>query len=77
MVFEKVTTIDDGINIGTGDTSYLYALVFPTATKTIQDEIERRRFIPPQGYTSLSWYNELRKRAESGDEEAIKILTPP
>lgn len=45
--------------------------------KTIQDEIERRRFIPPQGYTSLSWYNELRKRAESGDEEAIKILTPP
>lgn len=35
----KVTTIDDGISIGTGDTSYLYALVFPTATKTIQDEI--------------------------------------
>lgn len=42
-----------------------------------QREIEERRFIPPKGYTSLSWVSELRKRAEQGDEEAIKLLQPP
>lgn len=45
--------------------------------RMMQKEIERRRFVPPQGYSSLSWYNELRQRAESGDEEAIRLLTPP
>lgn len=42
--------------------------------KKIQREIEERRFIPPKGYSSLSWYQELKKRASNGDEEAIKIL---
>lgn len=39
-----------------------------------QQDIEKRRFVPPPGYTSLSWYKELKKRAASGDAEAIKIL---
>lgn len=42
-----------------------------------QRRIEERRFIPPDGYTSLSWVRELRQRAEQGDEEAIKLLQPP
>lgn len=37
---------------------------------------ERNRFIPPKGHTSLSWYNELKSRAKSGDEEAIELITP-
>lgn len=41
----------------------------------MQKEIEERRFTPPQGYSSYSWYQELRRRADEGDEEAIKILT--
>lgn len=45
--------------------------------KTEQDKIEHRRFIPPEGHTSLSWYRELKKRAESGDEEAIMLLQKP
>lgn len=43
--------------------------------KMIQEEIEKRRFTPPKGYTSLSWYQELKKRAADGDEEAIKLIT--
>lgn len=43
--------------------------------KRVQDEIENRKFIPPEGYSSLTLYNELKRRAESGDEEAVKILT--
>lgn len=39
--------------------------------------IERSRFTPPQGHSSLSWYRELKQRAESGDEEARKMLSPP
>lgn len=39
--------------------------------------IERSRFTPPPGYSSLSWYQELKRRAESGDEEAKKLLNPP
>lgn len=39
-----------------------------------QEEIEQRRFTPPEGYTSFSWYNELKRRAASGDQEAIDIL---
>lgn len=40
----------------------------------MQSEIENRRFIPPEGHSSLSWYNELKRRAASGDTEAINIL---
>lgn len=35
----KVTTGDNGIDIAKGETAYLYALVFPTDTKTITDNI--------------------------------------
>lgn len=41
----------------------------------MQKEIEERRFTPPQGYSSYSWYQELKRRADEGDEEAIRILT--
>lgn len=37
--------------------------------------IETQRFTPPQGYTSLSWYQELRQRADNGDTEALHLLT--
>lgn len=46
-------------------------------SRRVQADIEGRRFIPPRGYTSLSWYRELRRRAESGDEEAINMLMSP
>lgn len=42
-----------------------------------QRKIEQRRFSPPKGYTSLSWYKELKVRASKGDEEAIKMLSNP
>lgn len=35
----KVTTGDEGVNIEAGTTSYLYALVFPTATSSIEEDI--------------------------------------
>ena len=38
--------------------------------------IEERRFIPPAGYTSWSWYQELKKRAENGDNKAKTMLNP-
>lgn len=38
-------------------------------------EIESRRYTPPDGYTSRSWYEELKKRAASGDKDAIRQLT--
>lgn len=38
--------------------------------RRVQEEIEKRRFVPPEGYSSLSWYNELKKRAANGDKEA-------
>lgn len=28
----------------------------------------------PEGYTSLSWYNELKKRAQNGDPKALEEL---
>lgn len=40
-----------------------------------QKEIELRRFTPPDGYSSLSWYNELKRRASEGDEKAKLLLT--
>lgn len=42
-----------------------------------QERIDKRRFTPPEGYSSLSWYQELKKRAESGDEEAQRFLKRP
>lgn len=39
-----------------------------------QKEIGRRRFTPPEGYSSLSWYKELRRRASEGDVEALELL---
>ena len=40
-----------------------------------QQEIEERSFTPPKGYSSYSWYQELKRRASKGDSEAIKLLT--
>lgn len=42
-----------------------------------QIEEEKRRFTPPSGYTSLSWYKQLRERASAGDAEAIRLLRKP
>lgn len=39
-----------------------------------QMKIEKRSFTPPPGYSSLSWYEELKKRAAKGDQEAINLL---
>ena len=35
---------------------------------------ERDRFTPPPGYTSLTWYREIKRRAEAGDPEAQETL---
>ena len=43
----------------------------------VQQEIENRRFTPPEGYTSFSWYQELKRRAEQGDTEAAAQLQSP
>lgn len=43
----------------------------------IQQNIADRTFVPPEGYSSLTWYQELKRRAAEGDEEAIKLLLPP
>lgn len=40
----------------------------------MQEEIEKRRFIPPPGYSSLSWYRELKHRASNGDTEALRLI---
>lgn len=39
-----------------------------------QKEMEERRFTPPESYTSWSWYQELKKRAELGDIRAKEAL---
>lgn len=44
--------------------------------RTVQEEIEKRRFVPPEGYSSLTLYNELKRRAESGDTEARRMISP-
>ena len=41
----------------------------------VQKEIDDRRFTPPEGYTSYSWYQELQRRASSGDEDAERELS--
>ena len=43
----------------------------------VQQEIEQRRFTPPKGYTSYSWYQELKRRAEQGDAEAAAMISFP
>lgn len=43
----------------------------------LRDEIEARNPPMPDGYTSLSWYRELKRRATQGDTDAIEQLTPP
>ena len=40
----------------------------------IQQQIEDRRFTPPEGYTSYTWYQELKRRAQAGDQEAAAQL---
>lgn len=42
--------------------------------KRIQEEIERRRFYPPKGYTSFTWYQKVKEEAEKGQEWAINEL---
>lgn len=42
-----------------------------------QAEIEARRFTPPEGHTSLSWYRLLKARAAAGDASAEAALRPP
>ena len=37
----------------------------------------KNRFTPPEGYSSLSWYQELKRRAAKGDVEAIAALRRP
>lgn len=44
---------------------------------SLKQEVEAREFIPPDGYTSLSWYKELQERARNGDADAIEELKPP
>lgn len=44
--------------------------------KSVQDDIENRRFISPEGYSSLTWIQELRKRASEGNKDAISQLGP-
>lgn len=39
-----------------------------------QRKIEERRFTPPEGYTSFTWNEEIKRRAKEGDPEAKKIL---
>lgn len=44
---------------------------------SLKREVEAREFVPPDGYTSLSWYRELQERARNGDADAIEELKPP
>lgn len=39
-----------------------------------QRKIEERRFTPPEGYTSFTWNEEIKRRAKEGNPEAQKIL---
>lgn len=39
-----------------------------------QKDREARRFIPPPGYTSLSWYKKLKTLADKGDETAKRMI---
>ena len=39
-----------------------------------EERREKDRFTPPPGHTSLSWYREIKRRAEAGDPEAARML---
>lgn len=43
----------------------------------VQQQIEDRRFIAPPGYTSFTWYQELKRRAQAGDAQAAEQLEKP
>ena len=43
----------------------------------VQQQIEERRFVAPEGYTSFTWYQELKRRAQAGDKEAAAQLEKP
>lgn len=43
----------------------------------VQQQIEQRRFTPPEGYSSYSWYQELKRRAGQGDAEAAAMIAHP
>ena len=45
--------------------------------RNTQRAIEERASQIPEGYTSWAWYQEVKKRAEAGDIEAIELLKPP
>lgn len=45
--------------------------------RRLQEERERAAFTPPDGYTSLSWYEHLKRRAAAGDAEAQAALRAP
>lgn len=39
-----------------------------------EERREKDRFTPPEGYTSLTWYQEVKRRAAAGDAEAQEML---
>ena len=39
-----------------------------------EEQREKDRFTPPEGYTSLTWYQEIKRRAANGDAEAQEML---
>ncbi len=43
----------------------------------VRQESEKKQFVPPQGYSSLGWYHEVKRRAANGDKEALLLLQPP
>ncbi len=45
--------------------------------RELRERRERAEFTPPDGYTSLSWYEHLKRRAAAGDAEAKAALRPP
>ena len=45
--------------------------------RRLREERERAAFTPPDGYTSLSWYKFLKRRAAAGDAEAKEALRAP
>lgn len=42
--------------------------------RQVPAQIEARRCKPPEGYTALTWYHELKRRAAAGDKEAAELL---
>ena len=39
-----------------------------------EERQEKERFTPPPGYTSLTWYREVKRRAAAGDAQAQQML---